>query len=100
MATPSPGTSASSATRAYRFSDLITRHFGPPACSNPLGELIKLQRSGTVAEYIDQFLKLLARCDGITGLQQINIFTAGLCDPLCVDVELHRPVSLDDAMGL
>jgi hypothetical protein len=25
-----------------RFIDLVSRRFGPPACSNPLGELIKL----------------------------------------------------------
>jgi hypothetical protein len=83
-----------------RFTDLVSRRFGPPTRSNPLGELIKTQPTGTVAEYVDQFLRLLARCDGIIELQQIDIFTAGLGDPLRVDVELHRPVSLEDAMGL
>jgi hypothetical protein len=80
-----------------RFSDLLARRFGPPARINPLGELIKLQRVGTVAEYTDNFLKLLARCDSITELQQIDIFTAGLGDPLRIHVELHRPVSLENA---
>jgi hypothetical protein len=49
-----------------RFVGLVSRRFGPPARSNPLGELIKLQRVGSVAEYQDQFLKLLARCDSVT----------------------------------
>lgn len=83
-----------------RFSDLLARRFGPPARSNPLGELIKLQRVSTVVEYTDHFIKLLARCDDITELQQIDIFTTGLGDPLRIDVELHHPVSLEDAMGL
>ncbi|CAN6203924.1 unnamed protein product [Urochloa humidicola] len=34
-----------------RFTELVNRRFGPPARSNPLGELIKLQRVGTIAEY-------------------------------------------------
>jgi hypothetical protein len=43
---------------------------------------------------------LLARCDGVTEQQQIAIYTAGLGDSLRIDVELHRPVTLEDAMGL
>jgi hypothetical protein len=34
-----------------RFVDLFSRRFGPPERSNPLGELIKLSRSGSVAEF-------------------------------------------------
>jgi hypothetical protein len=78
----------------------VSRHFGPPTRSNPLGELIKVQRTGSVAEYQDQFLKLLARCDGVTEQQQIAIYTTGLGDPLRIDVELQRPMTLEDAMGL
>jgi hypothetical protein len=36
-----------------RFVDLVSRRFGPPERSNPLGELIKLQRTGSVAEFQD-----------------------------------------------
>jgi hypothetical protein len=83
-----------------RFVDLVSRRFGPPERSNPLGELIKLQRAGSVAEFQDQFLRLLARCDDVTEQQQIAIYTAGLGDPLRIDVELQRPVTLEDAMSL
>jgi hypothetical protein len=83
-----------------RFINLVNRRFVPPARSNPLDELIKLQHVGSVNEYQDQFLKLLARCDGVREQQQIAIYTAGLGDPLCIDVELHRPVTLENAMGL
>lgn len=83
-----------------RFVNLISRRFGPPERSNPLGELIKLQRSGSVTEYQGHFLRLLACCDGVTEQQQITIYTAGLGESLRIDVELQCPVTLEDTMSL
>ena len=80
--------------------DLVNKRFGPPVRSNPFGELTHLCRTGTVRECEVQFLQLLARCEHITECQQIDIFTAGLRNPLRIDVELQRPDSLEDAMGL
>ena len=80
--------------------DLVNKRFGPPVRSNPFGELTHLRRTGTVREYEDQFLQLLARCEHVTERQQIDIFTAGLRNPLRIDVELQRPDSMEDAMGL
>ena len=80
--------------------DLVNKRFGPPVRSNLFGELTHLRRTGTVCEYEDQFLQLLARCEHVTERQQIDIFTAGLRNPLRIDVELQRPESLEDAMGL
>jgi hypothetical protein len=68
--------------------------------SNPLGELIQVRRTGTVDEYQEQFLTLLARCEHVTEAQQIAVFTAGLQQPLSTDVELQRPATLEEAMGL
>uniref|UniRef100_A0A0A8ZMP2 Retrotransposon gag domain-containing protein n=1 Tax=Arundo donax TaxID=35708 RepID=A0A0A8ZMP2_ARUDO len=48
----------------------INCRFGPPIRSNPFGELMQLRRTGTVAEYQDRFLTLLARCDSVTEDQQ------------------------------
>ena len=67
--------------------------------SNPLGELAHLRRTGSISEYQDQFLLLLARCDNVSERQQIDLFTAGLCNPLRIDVELQRPETLEDAMN-
>jgi hypothetical protein len=36
-----------------RFSELLNLRFGPPICSNPLGELMACKPTGTVAEYKD-----------------------------------------------
>jgi hypothetical protein len=80
--------------------DLVNKRFGPPVRRNLLGGLTHLHRTGTVREYEDQFLQLLACCDNVTWRQQIDIFTAGLCNPLHIDVELQHPDSLEDAMGL
>ncbi|KAF8658447.1 hypothetical protein HU200_058898 [Digitaria exilis] len=75
------------------------RFFGPPVRSNMLGELTQLRRTGTVADYQDQFLKLLARCPDVSERQQIDIFTAGLQLPMSIDVEMQKPESLEDAMA-
>ncbi|CAO2194421.1 unnamed protein product [Urochloa humidicola] len=52
-----------------QFVDFVTRRFGPPLRTNPFGELAHLRRTGTVAEYQDQFLLLLARCENVTERQ-------------------------------
>jgi hypothetical protein len=80
--------------------ELANQRFGPPSRSNPLGELCHLRRQGSVADYTEAFLTHLSRCDTITEPHQVAIFTAGLGEPLQTDVELQRPTSLEDAMGL
>ena len=82
------------------FVDGVNKRFGPPLRSNPLGELSQCRRTGSVDEYVDQFLKLLARCDDVSEKQQINLFTAGLLQPMSTDVEMHAPATLEDAMAL
>ncbi|CAO2146506.1 unnamed protein product [Urochloa humidicola] len=83
-----------------RFVELVNLRFGPPMRSNPLGELINVKRTGSIAEYQEQFLTHLARCDDVTEAQQTAIFTAGIGDPLRLDIELHHPATLEDAMSL
>jgi hypothetical protein len=43
---------------------------------------------------------LLARCGSVSEPQQIAIFTAGLGDPLRIDVELQKPLTLEEAAAL
>jgi hypothetical protein len=82
------------------FVKLVNQRFGPPLRGNMLGELIQLKRETTVADYQSRFLALVNRCTGLTEKQQIDIFTAGLRNPLKTDVELEQPTTLDDAMAL
>jgi hypothetical protein len=82
------------------FVDGINKRFGPPARSKPLGELTHLRCSGTVDEYQERFLTLVARCEDVTEKQQIAIFTAGLPPQMGIIVELQKPASLDNTMSL
>jgi hypothetical protein len=82
------------------FSAGVNRRFGPPDRANPLGELAHLRCTGSVDEYQEFFLNLLARCEDVSEKHQVALFTAGLLLPLCVDVELQNPATLEDAMAL
>jgi hypothetical protein len=82
------------------FERLVNQRFGPPIRGNALGELIQLRRETTVADYQTRFLTLVNRCKGLTEPHQIDIFTAGLHDPLKTDVELEQPATLEEAMAL
>lgn len=53
-----------------------------------------------VDEYHRQFLALLCRCEDLTLKQHVNLFTAGLGEPLRTDVELQTPTNLQQAMSL
>jgi hypothetical protein len=82
-----------------RCSELLDQRFGPPIRSNPLGELVNCRRTGTVADYQERFLALLTRAGPLAEAQKTQIFTAGLQEPLSIDVEMQGPQSLETAMG-
>ncbi|XP_010260188.1 PREDICTED: uncharacterized protein K02A2.6-like [Nelumbo nucifera] len=68
--------------------------------SNPLGELINLKQTGTVAEYQRQFQTLLVRAATVRPDQQVDMFTARQIEPLRIDVEMQHPPNLVTAMNL
>jgi hypothetical protein len=59
-----------------------------------------LCRAGTVDDYTDQFLTLACRDTDLSNRQLVQIYTAGLTNPLKTDVTLRRPATLDDAIML
>lgn len=83
-----------------RFWELLDLCFGPPLRSNPLGELAACRRTGTVADYQERFLALLTCAGPLTESQQMQLFVAGLQEPLSIDVQLQGPQSLEVAMSL
>ncbi|EEE55062.1 hypothetical protein OsJ_02776 [Oryza sativa Japonica Group] len=83
-----------------RFVQLVHTRFGPPMTDSPLGELTALRRTGTVENYVNSFLALACRDVELSESQQVQLFTAGLVNPLKTDVALCRPRSLDDAIML
>lgn len=65
-----------------RFKECCNLRFGPPIRSNPLGKIARMRQSGTVTEYVEKFLSLLAHSDPLTTKQQVQLFTSGLTDLL------------------
>lgn len=51
-------------------------------CGNPLGELVELNQTGAMEDYLCQFHELLACADSMGPDQLISLFTAGLSDPI------------------
>jgi len=65
-----------------------------------LGELAVCRRTGSVSEYSEQFLSLLARVGPLSDTQQVQLFTVGLQPPLSIDVQIQAPHTLEVAMNL
>ena len=72
-----------------RFAEYLNLCFEPPILSNFIGELKELKRTSSMEEYQRCFLALLCRCDDLTPQHQIDLFTAGLGQPLSSDVEMQ-----------
>lgn len=83
-----------------QFSKFINLQFGPPICTNSLGEIKELVCTGSVEDYQRQFLAHMCPCDDLSVRHQIDLFTAGLGQPLASDVELQKPATLQLAMSL
>lgn len=81
------------------FADFVNMRFGPPIRSYPLGELAQLHCMGSVEAYQRWFLALLCRTEPLS-LQQVQLFTVGLDNPLKTDVELQHMANLQTAMSL
>lgn len=71
-----------------RFVEFVNLRFGPPICTNSVGEIKALVRSGTVEEYSWCFLALLSRSDNLSTRMAIDLYTGGLGQPLAFDVEM------------
>ncbi|XP_068638457.1 uncharacterized protein [Aristolochia californica] len=84
-----------------KLKELYTLHFGPPAHSNHLGDLVLLHQTGSVELYQKQFQEKLARSGRMVRVdQQVNLFTIDLNESLRLEVELHAPVDLARSMNL
>jgi hypothetical protein len=83
-----------------RFKELLNQHYGPPLRAAPLAELAECHRTGTVAEYQDQFQALLPRAGPLTEAQRVQLFTGGLQLSLSINVRIQNPQSLTASMSL
>jgi hypothetical protein len=81
-----------------QFIQLVNARFGPPLTDSLISELTMLRRTEMVDELSKLFITLSNRDTSLTEAQQIQLFIIGLGDPLCTDVTLQQPLSLDDTM--
>ena len=76
-----------------RFCQLLNRRFGPAMTESPLGEFALLRHDGTVENYAKQFVSLACREVELSERQQVQLFVAGLTNPLQTDVAIQSPVN-------
>ena len=76
-----------------RFCQLVHRRFGPAITESPLGEISLLRRTGTVEDYAKQFVALACREVELSERQQVQLFIAGLVNPLRTDVAIQSPAT-------
>ena len=65
-----------------------------------LGELKLLHRTSTVEDYCDRFMALACRDHELSEDQQVQLFVAGLRNPLQIDVALRSPRTMNEAIKL
>jgi hypothetical protein len=70
------------------FIQLIHTSFGPPLTESPIGELTLLRHEGLVKSFCNRFMALSCRNLERTEARQIQLFVAGLGQPLRTDVAL------------
>lgn len=58
------------------------------------------RKTGSVKDYQERFLELLARAGPLIENQQVQLFSVGLMEPLSLDVQMQNPQTLKVAMSL
>ena len=61
---------------------------------------MSLRKTGIVDDYTECFLAHVTCAGTLDEQQQVNIYTAGLLEPLKTDVELQNPPDMEMAMSL
>jgi hypothetical protein len=79
-----------------RFVQLVNKRFGPPLTDNPIGKITLLRRDDSVDDFIKRFMALSCRDTAITD----DFIKCFIGKPLRIDVTLHQPPTLDDAIML
>jgi hypothetical protein len=81
-----------------RFVRLVNTRFEPLLMDSPIGELAHLRREGMVEEYCTKFMSLACCEPTLSEGFQVQLFVAGLGEPLRTDIALHQPATIDEAV--
>lgn len=76
-----------------QFTRALMSRFGPNDYDNYFGELSKLQQSGSVQDYLEQFETLLSKTSGLPVDQFVAMFVSGLKESI-VEVDVRNPENL------
>lgn len=74
--------------------------FGPSSFDNHEASLYKLQQTGSVLEYQQQFETLSNRVTGLSAISLLNCFLSGLRREIHHELTVLKPVSLPQAIDL
>lgn len=69
------------------FKHYCTMRFGPAVRTNTLDAIKNLQQTGMLAQYQQEYTDLLCHTSGLSRTHQIELFTAGLTEPVCTHVD-------------
>lgn len=78
----------------------LESQFGPSPFDCPMGELFKLQQTGTVSDYYLKFMALANRPEGLSNEAVLNCFLSGLNVDIRRDVIAQRPMTLIRVVSL
>lgn len=70
---------------------MCQQRFGPALGTNHLAELVCTPIRSSVTDYLEASQARLAHVNHLLPPQQVELFTGGLPEPLCTDVELQLP---------
>ncbi|KAL1531088.1 hypothetical protein AAHA92_33807 [Salvia divinorum] len=84
----------------YEFLDDVRRRFDPNCYTSHIGLLKKLTQTGTVSDYQLAFEKLQNNVAGVPDHVLLDLYVAGLRQPIQDEVLLHRPMTLAAAFAL
>lgn len=78
----------------------MRRRFDPQCYVSHVGLLKKLQQTDTVSDYQLAFEKLQTKVVGVPDHVLLDLYVAGLKQPIQDEVLIHRPASLAAALAL
>ncbi|GJZ37780.1 gag-pol polyprotein [Tanacetum coccineum] len=87
-------------TDCPRFEESVKNRFSPSKYEDPQGALFKLLQTGTVAEYQEEFEKLMNRVTDISETLLISFYISELKLPLQRELLVSKPTTLGGAFAL
>ncbi|KAJ1433575.1 Retrotransposon gag domain [Sesbania bispinosa] len=78
----------------------LESQFGPSPFDCPMGELFKLQQTGSVSYYYLKFMSLANRSEGLSNEVVLNCFVSGLDPDIRRDVVAQSPTTLIRVVSL